>query len=336
MAIVERILTIPTWAEHISVERDGETLVVKGEGRRAIPASPNELPPGQDFLQQYIQYSKFWSEKRSGKRPPHIQFANSASDEDLIAFVERFGPLQSNGKLWRLPNKSVTAYQDMQGLRRDRLIFSGATKLVVAGARGDVDDGNVLAGGLGEILQGVLQAGPATEIHTVPTFHESPWYGHHLLPFAKWLGEVATDFSASESIPLTEAARSISPGKLRKIGQIALSILLNCFPPQLTPIGSRMMELPAYDPCGILPVLYFMLRQDCLRKQGIAICARPECSKFFAVERFGQRFCSAECSLLQRQRDYWQRKGKAARARRVAEERNKKVGKKSGTVQIPR
>jgi len=69
MAIVERILTIPTWAEHISVARDGDTLVVQGEGRTATSVPPNELPPGQDFLQQYTQYGKLWSEKRSGKRP---------------------------------------------------------------------------------------------------------------------------------------------------------------------------------------------------------------------------------------------------------------------------
>jgi hypothetical protein len=93
-----------------------------------------------------------------------------------------------------------------------------------------------------------------------------------------------------------------------------------------------MMELPIYDPVGILPVLYFMLRQDCLREQSIAICARPACGAFFAVERFGQRFCSEECSRLQRQRDYWERKGKEMRTRRVARKRNKKGGQKLGTV----
>jgi hypothetical protein len=334
MAIVEQRLTIPTWAERISVQRDGETLIVQGEGRKPTPVPPNELQPGQDFLQQYAQYGKLWLEKRSGKRPPHIQFANSTSDDDLIAFVERFGPVQSNGKLWRLPNQSVTAYQDMQGLRRDRLIFSGATKLVVACGRPDARD--LLLDGLGEVFQGALQSGPATEIHTVPGYDERPWYGHRILPFAKWAcaqtdSETATELSPPGT-PLKEELRSISPSKVREFGQIALSILLNCFPPQLTPVGRRMMELPVYDPVGILPVLYFMLRLDCLRKQAIAICARPDCGAFFAVERSGQRFCSAECSQLQRQRDYWHRKGKEVRALRVAKKRTKKGGKRSGTV----
>jgi hypothetical protein len=81
-----------------------------------------------------------------------------------------------------------------------------------------------------------------------------------------------------------------------------------------------MMELPAYDPAGILPVLYFMLRQDYVRGKIIAMCARPSCGAFFAVKRFGQRFCSARCSRLQRQREYWQRTGKQARRERLREQ----------------
>ena len=318
MAIVERTLTIPRWASRISVERDGETLVVRGEDRKTAPVPPEQLPRGEDFLQEYLQYSKLWDEKRSGKRPPHIQFANATDDDALIAFIEDFGPVQTHGKLWHLPDRSLTAYQDMQGLRRDRLILSGATKLLVARDRSDASD--VLADGLGEICQGVCQPGPATEIHKEPAFRERPWYGNEILPFARWL-------ASHEDI-----RAEIRPAKLRTLGQIALSILLNCFPPQLHPVGDRMMELPVYDSCGILPALYFMLRQDCLGRQAIAICTLPECGKFFAVERFGQRFCSADCSRLQRQRDYWQRRGKEARARRVASKRSKKGGKRNGTV----
>jgi hypothetical protein len=340
MAIVERMLTIPQWAERISVQRDGETLVVQGEDRRATPVPPDDLPPGQDLLQQYTQYSKLWSEKRSGKRAPHIQFANSTDDDALIAFVGRFGPVQTKGKLWRSPNRTLTAYQDIQGLRRDRLIFSGATKILVASERGDVDARDVLADGLAEILRGACQPGPTQEIHTEPTFRECPWYGYQILPFAKWLCRQEDFKAATDSLQpdtlVKEALRYIGLSKLRRIAQIALSILLNCFPPHLTAVGSRMLELPTYDECGILPVLYFMLRQDCLRGRAIVICARPECGAFFAVERFGQRFCSAQCSQLQRQRDYWQRKGKEARALRIARSRNQKGGKRRGTVQVPR
>lgn len=338
MTIVERALTIPTWAKRITVQLNGETLVIQGEDRIATPVPSKELPADQDFLRQYTAFSKLWSgsEKRSGKRPPHIQFANSKSDDELIAFVGRFGPVQAN-KLWWLPNQTVTAYQDMPGLRRDRLIFSGATKLAVARGCGGVDAADPLADGLGDILRGVCQPGPATEIRHIPTFDERPWYGRHqILPFFISLFR-QEDFDAetnslSPNTPAHEAFRSISPKKLRNIGQIALSILLNCFPPQLTAVGDRMMELPVYDKGAILPVLYFMLRQDCLREQSVAICARPVCGAFFAVERSDQRYCSEKCSRLQRQRDYWQHRGKDLRARRVSRERNKKGRQKRGTV----
>jgi hypothetical protein len=330
MANVERFLTVPKWAARISVERDGEILVVHGKGRRATPAPPDELSPGQDLLGQYTQYSRVW-EKRSGKRPPHVQFANATNDNALIAFVKRYGPVQTFEELFQLPTDgTVIAKQDMRSLRRDRIIFSGATKLVAGSGCSDVDARDLIADGLWEIFQGAFQGGPATELHTVPYHHERLWYGQRILPLARDCAldvptDVATDLPRDP--PMNEVLPLINPSRLRRMGQIVLSTLLNCFPPQLTPIGRKMMELPVHDPTGILPALYFMLRQDCLRDQSIAICARPLCGKVFEVERFGQRFCSAECSRLQRQREYWQRRGKEARKKRLNKQRRSKGAK---------
>ena len=88
----------------------------------------------------------------------------------------------------------------------------------------------------------------------------------------------------------------------------------------LFPFSNRAVELPQHEPAGVLPALYFMLRRDYLNDYGLQICAFTECRKFFAVERYGQRFCSAECSQLQRQREYWERRGKKLRRKRQAEE----------------
>jgi biotin carboxyl carrier protein len=98
----------------------------------------------------------------------------------------------------------------------------------------------------------------------------------------------------------------------------------------------RGLLKPPQNKEGILSALFFMLRRDCLLDHEIRMCNQRDCGKFFKVERGGQRFCSDECSRLERQRDYWQRKGKAVRARRVASTRSGGSGRKRGAVQVPR
>src|SRR5215469_12633139 len=98
MAIVEH-MAIPMWARRITVKREGDRLIVRGEDRRDTPVPATELSAGEDFLRQYTEYSKQWSEKRCGKRPPHIQFANAKTDDELAAFIGQFGPVQTSGPL---------------------------------------------------------------------------------------------------------------------------------------------------------------------------------------------------------------------------------------------
>jgi hypothetical protein len=238
MSFVEHRLTVPTWASRISVQRDGETLEVRGEDRSPTLVQTRELPLGEDLLQQYNE-SKRWTKKGTTAKAPHIQFANATSDDALIAFVKRFGPIQTKDALWRLPGGTVIAYQDMPGLRRDRSIFSGAAKLVVARDRGDVDARNMMVEGLGEIVLGVLQSGlPAKELHTEPTTpsrhrpaerwracppqgHEQDWYGLRVFPLVSLCSlEVTTDLPPDA--PINDGLRSISSKRLREISQIAL------------------------------------------------------------------------------------------------------------------
>ena len=333
MAIVEH-LGVPTWAAKINVRLDAETLVVLGEGRKAMPVPAGQLTLGEDMLRQYTEYSRQWSEGRTGKRSPHIQFANASNDDELVAFVRRFGPIQADGSLMERPNGMIMARQDLPGLRRDHLMFKGAMKLVVGLGDDDSKEVNGIADGLTEMFRAALEPGPTSEIHTAPEFRSCQWYGNTILRFANSLLVQGGPVLAPGQIHLQSIGdlHSMEAIRVRRIGQLGLAVLLNSFAPELVPVGNRMMELPVYDPCRILPVLYFMLRQDVLRKQAIAICERPECGAFFAVERAGSRFCSPECSQLQRQRDYWQRKGKEARAVRVARKRKMKGGKKRGTI----
>ena len=46
------------------------------------------------------------------------------------------------------------------------------------------------------------------------------------------------------------------------------------------------------------------------------LCENSACKKEFVVRRRGQKFCSAECSRRQRQRNYWKKTGKRLREER--------------------
>jgi hypothetical protein len=76
--------------------------------------------------------------------------------------------------------------------------------------------------------------------------------------------------------------------------------LLNVFRSMVFPNASEAHASIRY---GIRPLLYSILRREFLSPRDIRSCANTQCRKFFEVEREGQRFCGAECSLRQRQRE---------------------------------
>src|ERR1700686_3687615 len=94
MAFVEQYLqqTYPpfVWAKDISVTVCGDELEVSGtrvmleEESRAVP----------NLLREYRQaVSRHGPQRRQGKNSPHIQFANAETDQELIKFVQSFGPI---------------------------------------------------------------------------------------------------------------------------------------------------------------------------------------------------------------------------------------------------
>ena len=110
-------LAVPAWAERITVERDGEQLIVRGEGRTGL-ATRQGMTSQNDLLWQYAQFTKPWTGKdRTGTRLPHIQFANAITDEDLVGFVRRFGPLLAS--VSSLSDRNPVVNQDLRVLRRE-------------------------------------------------------------------------------------------------------------------------------------------------------------------------------------------------------------------------
>lgn len=102
------------------------------------------------------------------------------------------------------------------------------------------------------------------------------------------------------------------------LGHWKICELLKRFPPVLTFFAHRGGELPQHRREGILPALYFMLRQDYMAEgERLGICANEDCRAVFAITRHGKIYCSIQCSQLQRQRDYWRSKGSDKRRNRM-------------------
>jgi len=100
--------------------------------------------------------------------------------------------------------------------------------------------------------------------------------------------------------------------------RVVLCELLNMFPSLAFP---NRLEMYSYIQFGVRPLLYGILRREFLQPRDVAVCANIQCREFFEIERAGQRFCNGECSQRQRQREYWQSRGKRARKKRLAAQR---------------
>jgi hypothetical protein len=324
MTSVEHFL-VPPWAGRIRVERSGDDLLVRGEER--LIASTGDSTADADLLRDYFEHTKGASYQRRGRRSPlmHLDFANATDDAKICGFVARFGPVSAS----RLANvktgertESIDAVQDLAGLRRERRMFAGAVTLSSALSGRSKSDHQKLASGLAEISEAAHQTGPDFELRTTEGAYRH-WHGtrviRHFQEFQLHHPGLST---LAESLGSYEnALATLDVARLRDVSQKVLVELLNHFPTYVLSIGKAFMELPPHERSGVLPVLYFMLRQDCLRQYGIGICAREGCGRFFRIRRHGLRFHSTRCSQLQRQREYWHKRGRFQRRRRRASQK---------------
>src|SRR6266568_5030342 len=82
---------LPWWAKRIEVERHGDTMLITGKER--VKAAGPPIMGFKDLLREYTRFAHGTGEKRTGRRPPHVQFANTHDDASLVQFVARFGPV---------------------------------------------------------------------------------------------------------------------------------------------------------------------------------------------------------------------------------------------------
>ena len=96
--------------------------------------------------------------------------------------------------------------------------------------------------------------------------------------------------------------------------RIVICELINMFPSLAFPNPPELNSSILY---GIRPLLYAILRREFLNHRATANCANSQCRDFFEVEREGQEFCGPLCSRQERQREYWNKRGKKLRSKRL-------------------
>lgn len=308
MTIVEHIKPGFQWADPLNKsgfeveQRDGEVLVTgllpffKGSGGAC------------DLFQQYEVARKnvTMGQKRTGKRSPHIRFANADTDKKLIAFVRQFGPVVAK-RVDNVPEPAsvepgwrprILARQDLKELRNERVIYRAALALILELRREGFDFAKTQQL-IREIAAGASAWPAQWERERSRRKHEPSW-------------KLATEsLKRIQQLSTGQPDPVLSPAV---DARIVVCEVLNAFRSTVFPNPIEMLSSIQY---GIRPLLYAILRREFLHARDVAACENTQCRSFFEIERQGQRFCCEDCSRRQRQRDYWHRCGKELRNNRL-------------------
>lgn len=294
----------------LDVKLEGGCLQIMG----LLPLYTTSNSCACDLLQQYQMARKDLSKGKTGKNSPHIRFANADTDEKLIAFVRQFGPVVARSVYdnFERPEKGLpeprwpprlTAEQDMNELRSERLLYHFALNLVIELEQPEAN-ASMVQHSIKEI---------ADKVSDWPR----QWEREQRL---RQPHQVLWKISP-ESVERIQQLSTAPPDLLlpRSLdGRIVICELLNAFRGMVYP---NQVEFHSSIRYGIRPLLYSILRREFLYPRDIAVCANTQCREFFEIERSGQQFCCDDCSRHQRQREYWKNSGKKLR-----EKRPKKVG----------
>lgn len=314
---------IPAWTQRIKVEPLGRTRIsVWGFGRSSSPILSAPITVPVEIFSP------------SSKKPIHLEFANCRSENELIAYVQKYGPIegrlkskQRNHERREITGKEdVLVFQDLGVLDREQKIFRCAVRLLSLLQR-EVIEPSMMAEVIGQLGR-LYPATTKIERKQGPKFR--------LMSMAFTLSEVSRPSklvgpNKKGRLEVDELRRRhILPkigsngGEIQRnahlratfrnllsAGHGALCVLFNRFPLELQPCAEGAIELPKYEAESILPILYFLLRRDYKDKHYlIKMC--PVCSHSFKPQRGDSRTCGRKCQKRYNDRErYLRDKSKA-------------------------
>lgn len=325
------------WGKDICVKVGPDELQISA----IVPVLKEDHNAAPDPMRAYRRaVRRFEGPKRQGKNSPHIQFANADSDQKLVKFVQRFGPVvvsslhteeretPPNGPFSFQSSETIlVARQSLAELRSEHLAYRAALALVSELRRGKHSEIDILRRCVVETVENVSMWPQQWERE-----RQLRAGGQGFAPEPQWLFRQGNLGYLDTYMYYATRERSLNPlGETfaEVVGEALLMSptrashnviceLVNAFGPIVYLWGDAPVEAPHWDlTCGIRPILYYILRREYLQGGGIGICRNTECRDLFEIERFGQEFCGDVCSRLQRQREYWQNRGKKMRKQRL-------------------
>jgi hypothetical protein len=319
MNIVEHASRGFQWAEPVD---KGEALQVEQVDTELritglLPLYERKDRP-TDLIQQYEVAAKYRGvgKQRATGDSPEILFANADTDDKLVAFVRRFGPVVAKQAYtnFERPEKGLPeprfpprlyAVQDLRELRNEHLIFRSALTLMMQLTESPFDFLSARRL-IGEIASRIIDWPKQWERERVQRKRDPFWnLSADVLPRIKQLAAAKPDCLLPPALD----------------GRVVLCELVNCFRPIVFPNPTEMHASIKY---GIRPLLYAILRRQFISPREVSACANSQCRNFFNIDRTGQQYCCTECSIHQRQRTYWSKRGKKLRKKRLKDQRKVK------------
>jgi hypothetical protein len=301
-------VTVPRWAEQITVQRQKETLIVKGIRRHPDQVVLiSDRAARKDLLQPLpLEILEDGKPVERETVKPHLLFSWAVHPDSMASFVKTFGPVwgqveevrpQSDGTDKIIVRQSLRTLKQLQ---RQVMIATDMVAKVKNVDTLNADDWELLA----SETMSLNTAGPKGA--TVQArFRKS---------FEYRLSKTGPVLAS----PLRKGGVSTAGlDMVRLLANWELCSLLNKYPPVVSFFDQyHVRELPINSAEGILPTLYFLLRQDYLAEgRSIRNCA--SCGRLFTATRKNLRCCSPNCSHRNRNRKYWCEKGNQKRKERL-------------------
>lgn len=306
------------WAAEINVAVEGSRLSISGK----VPFSDSDLKLSDDLFLIYLQ-NRESSNKGAKNKSAHLEFANAQNDEDLIAFIRRFGPVAASevnlvrysgdGAEGLASREIINGVQGLKELRHEQGIYRSCLRLLSELTRGEkVASLAVIRECASFIVPGVSQWLRDWNKECVSRDHKNQGP-----PFWQFRTENYNALLHFQAVTAFEPSGLAGYDPFRA-GHEVLCGILNAFPTTIEFLLERPIETVPYESLlyGVRPLLYLILRHEYLTQIGMDVCANPACGRLFVIERLHQRFCDEDCSRRFRQRQYWANRGSRRRAQR--------------------
>lgn len=302
-----------------------------------LPTSVAELQRSRDVFAGYLSsVQSEYAQKSTGRRSPHIAFSNARSDDELIKFVEQFGPIVGTQVVEDKPDPTqpvptsekeeinlrtlIGAFQELETLRAERRTYAAALGLLAELRRGEESsDIRAIQRHISDIADGVWSWPEQQEA-------EEQWRASHDFPPVAWHFDsnrcafilyLKSEVFREEPTPSRGNASAEYIGwalrtRPHRAGHLVLCALLNAFETEVQYSVNRAVETLPFGSLrfGVRPALYLILKHLYLGGLGALVCADDRCRKFFESQRAGQRFCpGGVCSQRYRQRKYFEQRG---------------------------